>query len=171
MAVFGDSEELINTGMYQLAALVSGNESDNSVTLAKKVEKGQRLCWAIRDAAAAQFNLKQTANQLASILPAKPDFGLIFSCLGRGPYFYGGVDRDLALLRQMFPRMPFIAFMVMAKSPRSMASTNCCSIRQCSGCFPGRPNNGFIQSQPRPGSAVLFRHLGQVQAAAAVVAP
>ena len=110
MAVFADNEEQINTGMYQLAALVSGNESDNSVTLAKKVEKGQRLCWAIRDAAAAQFNLKQTANQLASILPAKPDFGLIFSCLGRGPYFYGGVDRDLALLRQMFPRMPFIGF-------------------------------------------------------------
>src|SRR3546814_6553181 len=39
MAVFADSEELINTGMYPLAALVSGNESDNSVTLAKKVEK------------------------------------------------------------------------------------------------------------------------------------
>lgn len=110
MAVFADSEEAINAGMYQLAALVSGNETDHSVTLAKKVEKGQWLSWAIRDAEAAQFNLKQTANQLAAQLPAKPDFGLIFSCLGRGPYFYGGVDRDLALLRQMFPRMPFIGF-------------------------------------------------------------
>jgi small ligand-binding sensory domain FIST len=110
MAVFADSEALIGAGMYQLAALVSGNENDDSVTLAKKVEKGQWLCWAIRDAEAAQFNLKQTANQLAAQLPAKPDFGLMFSCLGRGPYFYGGVDRDLGLLRQLFPEMPFIGF-------------------------------------------------------------
>ncbi|HYG31457.1 MAG TPA: FIST C-terminal domain-containing protein [Methylophilaceae bacterium] len=110
MAVFAGGERQIDEGVYQLAALVSGNESDNSVTLAKKVEKGQYLCWAIRDAEAAQFNLKQTANQLAAQLPASPDFGLIFSCLGRGPYFYGGVDRDLVLLRQLFPGMPFIGF-------------------------------------------------------------
>ena len=110
MAVFADDVALIEDGKYQLAALVSGNESDHSVTLAKKVEKGQYLCWAIRDAEAAQFNLKQTANQLTSQLSAEPDFGLIFSCLGRGPYFYGGVDRDLALLRQLFPGMPFIGF-------------------------------------------------------------
>lgn len=110
MAVFADNAQMIQAGKYQLAALVSGNDSDSSVTLAKKVERGQWLCWAIRDAEAAQFNLKQTANQLTSQLPAKPDFGLIFSCLGRGPYFYGGVDRDLALLRQLFPRMPFIGF-------------------------------------------------------------
>ena len=110
MAVFADNPQMIHAGKYQLAALVSGNESDHSVTLAKKVERGQWLCWAIRDAEAAQFNLKQTANQLAAQLPARPDFGLMFSCLGRGPYFYGGVDRDLALLRQLFPKMPFIGF-------------------------------------------------------------
>lgn len=110
MAVFADNQQLIHAGKYQLAALVSGNENDRSVTLAKKVEKRQWLCWAIRDAEAAQFNLRQTANQLTSQLPGKPDFGLIFSCLGRGPYFYGGVDRDLAVLRQLFPRMPFIGF-------------------------------------------------------------
>lgn len=110
MAVFAESEEMLNSGMYQLAALVSGNDSDNSVTLAKKVEKGQWLSWAIRDAEAAQFNLKHTANQLVNQLSGLPDFGLIFSCLGRGPYFYGGVDRDLALLKQLYPRMPFIGF-------------------------------------------------------------
>jgi small ligand-binding sensory domain FIST len=110
MAVFAESEELLNSGMYQLAALVSGNDIDNSVTLAKKVEKGQWLSWAIRDAEAAQFNLKHTANQLGNQLADKPDFGLIFSCLGRGPYFYAGVDRDLALLKQLYPRMPFIGF-------------------------------------------------------------
>jgi small ligand-binding sensory domain FIST len=110
MAVFADSEEMIANGMYQLAALVSGNDSDGSVTLAKKVEKGQWLGWAIRDAEAAQFNLRQTASQLAGQLPAKPDFGLMFSCLGRGPYFYGGVDRDLVLLRQLFPGMPLVGF-------------------------------------------------------------
>jgi len=30
--------------------------------------------------------------------------------MGRGPYFYGGVDRDLLLLKEQFPGMPLIGF-------------------------------------------------------------
>ena len=37
-----------------------------------------------------------------------PRFALMFSCMGRGPYFYGGVDRDLELVRQRFPGMPLL---------------------------------------------------------------
>lgn len=109
-AVFADSAEAITQGNYQLATLVSGNESDHSVTLAKRVSQGQQLCWALREADAAQANLRQTAVKLSQRLPGKPEFGLLFSCLGRGPYFYGGVDHDLSLLRQQFPLMPFIGF-------------------------------------------------------------
>jgi small ligand-binding sensory domain FIST len=110
MVVFADTAEAIDGGDYQLATLVSGNEYDNSVTVAKHLKPGQWLCWAIRETEAAQADLLQTAIRLNDQLAAKPAFGLLFSCLGRGPYFYGGVDRDLSLLRQQFPYMPFIGF-------------------------------------------------------------
>lgn len=110
MAVFADSAEAIGEGNYQIAPLVSGNEDELSVTLAKQVKAGQFLSWAIRDADAAMADLQQTAGNLEIKLGARPDFALFFSCLGRGPYFYGGVDRDLSLLTTRFPGMPIIGF-------------------------------------------------------------
>ena len=110
MAVFADTTEDIDRGDYQLATLVCGNEADDSVTIAKRLQPGQVLCWGIREVDAAQSDLQQTALRLRNQLDAKPDFGLLFSCLGRGPYFYGGVDLDLSLLRLQFPNMPLIGF-------------------------------------------------------------
>jgi small ligand-binding sensory domain FIST len=110
MAVYADTAEAISAGDYQLATLVSGNDSDQSITLAKCVQPGQFLCWGIREVDAAQADLQQTAINMESKLGGRPDFGLLFSCLGRGPYFYGGVDRDLSLLRIQFPGMPLIGF-------------------------------------------------------------
>jgi len=37
-----------------------------------------------------------------------PSFGLFLSCIGRGPFFYAGEDRDWMLFRQRFPDLPFI---------------------------------------------------------------
>jgi small ligand-binding sensory domain FIST len=110
MAIFADSAEAISEGNYQVAALISGNDEDNSVTLAKPLTRGQYLSWAIRDADTALADLQQTASNLEARLGAKPEFGLFFSCLGRGPYFYGGLDRDLVSLKQRFPGMPIIGF-------------------------------------------------------------
>ncbi|NTV94633.1 MAG: histidine kinase, partial [Thiobacillus sp.] len=41
---------------------------------------------------------------------APPAFGLMFPCLGRGPWFYGGEDRDIQALTRRFPDMPLIGF-------------------------------------------------------------
>lgn len=110
MAVIADHLDVILQGRYQLTTLVSGNEDSQSVTLARQVEAGQYVAWAIRDTEAAQQNLSSTAEHLVQKLGAEPDFGMLFSCLGRGPYFYDGVDRDLRLLKQRFPEMPLIGF-------------------------------------------------------------
>ncbi len=110
MAIYADSVEAMMDGDYQLAALVSGNDEANSVTLSKRVQTRQYLCWALREADAALADLKKTAINLQTELATKPDFALLFSCLGRGPYFYGGIDRDLELLKKVFPQMPLIGF-------------------------------------------------------------
>lgn len=110
MAVYADDAQSIMDGDYQIATLVSCNDVQQSVTLAKKVKPGQYLCWAIRETEATLADLQKTALNLSAELGAKPDFGLMFSCLGRGPYFYGGLDHDLLLLKKLFPKMPLIGF-------------------------------------------------------------
>lgn len=110
MAVFADTPEILESGDYQLSTLLYGNEGDSSVTLSKRLQPGHYMRWAIRDVDAALDDLKATAQRLSAQLQAKPDFGLLFSCMGRGPYFYGGVDRDLLLLKEQFPGMPLIGF-------------------------------------------------------------
>jgi len=110
MAGIADSAEDIRHGRYRLAGLVCANEHDRSVTLARQVKPGQLVFWALRETGAAQQDLQQTLSSLQAQLGAPPEFGLMFSCLGRGPYFYSGVDRDLDLVCKALPGMPLIGF-------------------------------------------------------------
>jgi small ligand-binding sensory domain FIST len=54
--------------------------------------------------------MRHTLDRMEQHMPGRPDFGLLFPCMGRGPYFYGGVDRDLDLIKLRYPGMPFIGF-------------------------------------------------------------
>ena len=97
-------------GDYRLAALVCANEDERSVTATVRLSPGQLVFWVLREADAAERDLDATVSRLQQQLAAPPDFGLLFSCLGRGPHFHNGVDRDLALLQQRLPGMPLIGF-------------------------------------------------------------
>lgn len=110
MLGIADSPESAMHGDYRLAALVCANETERSVTLTTRLEPGQLVFWLLREPDAAQRDLEDTVSRLQEKLSAHPDFGLLFSCLGRGPYFYNGVDRDLELMQQMLPDMPLIGF-------------------------------------------------------------
>ena len=85
-------------------ALISAN-ADGSLTLAAPVFPGERIGWAIRDAEAAAADMQA---KHATPLEPPPGFAFFHSCIGRGPYFYGGEDRDLAALCARHPGMPLI---------------------------------------------------------------
>lgn len=109
MAVYASSPELIHHEQYEQATIICSNE-DGSITLSKALDKGMWLSWAVREQNTAMKQLTQVANQLDHQLDNAPDFGLFFSCMGRGPYFYNGVDKDLKILKKRFPQMPLIGF-------------------------------------------------------------
>lgn len=107
---FGEPDSAIAEGRFRLDHIVSANPDDHSVTLADELQQGQRLFWALRDRQAAQREMDRALDHALGQPGDIPDFGLMFSCLGRGPGFYGGVDRDVEILREKCPGMPFAGF-------------------------------------------------------------
>ncbi|MGZ8258437.1 MAG: FIST C-terminal domain-containing protein [Methylotenera sp.] len=110
MATYATNAEAIMRGEYNQATLIGYEENGGSITLAHPLEAGQYLSWGLRDKTVAEADMTLISHQLLQSLGGAPDFGLLFSCLGRGPYFYGGVDRDLKVLTQRFPNMPLLGF-------------------------------------------------------------
>ena len=110
MAVYASKANQVERGEYNLASIIIENADEASVTLTKSLQVGDWLSWAIRDVDAAQVDIVKTAGELKQQLGTEPAFALLFSCLGRGPYFYNGQDQDLALLKTLFPKLPIIGF-------------------------------------------------------------
>jgi small ligand-binding sensory domain FIST len=108
--VFGEPSTAVAEGRFRLAPIISANADDRSVTLSARLEPGEQLFWAMRQPLAAERDMRQTIDRLHGRLHAAPAFGLLFPCMGRGPYFYGGIDRDLELVKQRYPDMPLIGF-------------------------------------------------------------
>jgi len=87
-------------------ALLSAN-ADGSLTLAETLDEGETVTWAIRQPLAAEQEMREALT--ATVNPKKqPNFALMFSCIGRGPLFYGNDDRDLVAFRDTFPETPLL---------------------------------------------------------------
>lgn len=109
-ALYADSAQAIAHGHFNQTTIVSCNEENDSITLAHPLQAGQFLSWSLRSAAVAESDMTMITHRLAEKLAKAPEFGLLFSCLGRGPYLYDGIDRDLKTITQTFPNMPLLGF-------------------------------------------------------------
>jgi small ligand-binding sensory domain FIST len=107
---FGDPTDAIAEGRFRLAPVIAANLDDRSVTLSTRLAPGERMFWALRQPFAAERDFAAGLYRLARETGPRPGFGLLFPCIGRGPHFYGGVDRDLELVKEHFPGMPLIGF-------------------------------------------------------------
>jgi hypothetical protein len=81
---------------------------DGSLTLGDPLPAGQKISWVIRQPVSAEADMRATVTSLRQQLPAPPAFALFASCIGRGPYFYGGEDRDWLALRDALPGVPLL---------------------------------------------------------------
>lgn len=110
VAMYADTEEDVANGQYHVAMIINPQNEDGAVTFSKPINQGQWMCWAMRDTNTAQIDIVKTATQLGQTLGQDPLFGILFSCLGRGPSYYEGSDQDLELIKTLFPGMPIIGF-------------------------------------------------------------
>lgn len=107
---YGERESAVEQGRFHLLPVISANPNDRSVTVAGQLEPGLDLFWARRLPRAAEHDMRTMLDRITAASTGRPRFGLVFPCMGRGPYFYGGVDRDLRILKERFPGMPFAGF-------------------------------------------------------------
>jgi small ligand-binding sensory domain FIST len=110
VAIYANSQEALAQGEYNVATIITSNNSDRSITLSKGLQTEDWMCWALRDVNSAQIDIVKTATKLGQQLADEPSFAMLFSCLGRGPSFYDGSDQDLELLKTLFPTLPIIGF-------------------------------------------------------------
>ena len=89
-----------------LVPIISIN-GNRSLTLAEKLQPKDTIAWALRCPDTTEADMKKCVKNLATCC-AQPAFGAFFSCIGRGPFFYAGEDRDWRAFRKTFPDMPFI---------------------------------------------------------------
>ncbi|MBL8397592.1 MAG: FIST C-terminal domain-containing protein [Candidatus Accumulibacter sp.] len=100
------AQRAVVDGSAQPLAIISGN-ADLSLTLAERLSPGQRLVWAVRSPQTAVDDMRHSLAGLT--IPEGEALGaVVFSCIGRGPYFYDGDDRDVDCLRERFPGLPLI---------------------------------------------------------------
>lgn len=98
---------LVREGGRQPAIPILSANADGSLTLAERLLPGEKAAWAMRQPVAAEADMIDSLEAAAAECPA-PAFGLMFSCIGRGPLFYGDDDRDLAAFRNRFPGVPLL---------------------------------------------------------------
>ena len=87
-------------------AILAAND-DGSLTMAEAFAPGDHLQWAIRQPLSAEQDMNEALNVTVNG-QNRPNFALMFSCIGRGPLFYGDDDRDLLTFREHFPDTPLI---------------------------------------------------------------
>jgi small ligand-binding sensory domain FIST len=101
------AEEAMARGSYRLLPILGASQDEQSLTLALPLSPGDRLFWALRQPMAAVQETDATLSSAAAAIPT-PDFALLFACIGRGPYFFGSEDLDLAQIGERFPGLPVI---------------------------------------------------------------
>jgi small ligand-binding sensory domain FIST len=101
-----DTPDALAEGCYELIPVIAG--SDSGVTLSASIAPGTRIAWCLRQPIAAERDTRVALRRAAAELGERPGFAVVFSCIGRGPYFFGGVDRDLEIARSLWPGTPMI---------------------------------------------------------------
>lgn len=102
----GDTQAALAEGRFRPVPIIAVN-ADDSLTLAERVLPGQRIAWAMREADTSIADMQRSLSRLAAAA-REPLAALAFSCIGRGPYFYGGDDKDRTLLVKRFPGLPLL---------------------------------------------------------------
>ncbi len=101
----GSSEE-----DYLVRDIVGLDAQNGGIGLLALIDPGEQLFFVRRDAAAAEADLRRMLRDMSAQLTGPASGGVYVSCVDRGPYMFGGDDRELEILREELGDLPLVGF-------------------------------------------------------------
>ncbi len=98
----------VASGQARLFRPLKGiDPSRRGIVIEAELHEGDKLCFAVRDAAHAKADLAEAARRAEQrALGSAPRFALYLSCSARGRSLYREPDVDVRILRKRFPKLP-----------------------------------------------------------------
>jgi small ligand-binding sensory domain FIST len=99
-------------GEFLIRNVLGADEEDGTLAVGEMVQEGQVVQFFIRDAQAADEDLRMMLEEYIDNLDEGdvPASALLFSCLGRGQYLYGSPDHDTSMFTDMVADIPIAGF-------------------------------------------------------------
>ena len=98
-------------GEYLVRNIVAVDPDAGVLGISDRVEEGQYVVFARREAESARADLNRVLGELAPQATGLDyRFGLYFNCLARGSSLYDQVGVDAELISRCFPDLPVLGF-------------------------------------------------------------
>ncbi len=98
-------------GDFLVRGIAGADPASGALAVGEEVEPGQTVQFHIRDARAADEDLRRTLEREAAALGGRPAAGaLLFTCTGRGSRMFAEPDHDAGLIATMLGQIPVAGF-------------------------------------------------------------
>lgn len=97
-------------GDYLIRNVVGADPERGVLAVGALLRPGQTVRFFLRDAAAADEDLREHLDAYRGRRPAPPAGALLFSCTGRGRHLFGAANHDSAALRRALGDVPLGGF-------------------------------------------------------------
>lgn len=103
-------QETFERGDFLIANVAGGDPDRNALVLANRVRVGQTVQFHVRDAQAADEDLRQLLEQHRRKHKQPPHAALLFSCNGRGTRMFPAPHHDALCIRDVLGKIPLAGF-------------------------------------------------------------
>jgi small ligand-binding sensory domain FIST len=101
----------LERGAFLVRNLIGADQASGALAVGERVRVGQTVQVQIRDAEAADQDLRGMLEEVNTRLAGRrAAFGCYFNCAGRGRGLFGAPDPDVTLIRQHLGEFPLVGF-------------------------------------------------------------
>ncbi|HEV2673608.1 MAG TPA: FIST N-terminal domain-containing protein [Aliidongia sp.] len=95
---------------YLVRNLLAIDQGEGWIAIAGPVAPGDAILFCRRDRAAATADLDRMVDDVVRRAGGRAKGGVYFSCVGRGPGFFGGEGVEMAAIQERLPDLPLVGF-------------------------------------------------------------
>lgn len=108
--VVDEYQDTLGTGDFLVRGILDADESTGAIEIGEQVEVGTTVQFQVRDAAAADDDLRATLTRAREDLSGRPAGALLFTCNGRGSRMFKVADHDAKLVTELLDGVPLAGF-------------------------------------------------------------